>query len=85
MNVRFFDDFKWAEDLDGALWLFRDESGEHVAEVALHNVDSKMWRFTVNVPDRYRMNGVEPAGVVHSAAAAKKVCELILSYTILTR
>jgi hypothetical protein len=85
MNVRYFDEFKWADESDGTAWFFRDESGEHVAEVVLNDPDSKMWRFLVNVPPRYRFNGSQPAGLVHSAAAAKKVCELILSYTILTR
>ena len=85
MNVRYFDEFKWAEDFGGSLWLFADAAGEQLAEVALHDAESKMWRFTVNVPDRYRLDGVQPAGLVHSAAAAKKVCELVLSYTVLTR
>ena len=85
MHVRYFDEFKWAEENDGAAWYFRDETGEHVAEVVLYNADSKMWRFLVNVPERYRFDGSPPAGLVHNAAAAKKVCELILSYTILTR
>src|SRR3954463_6427523 len=57
MNVRYFDEFKWAEDNDGTAWFFRDESGEHVAEVVLNDPDSKMWRFLVNVPPRYRFNG----------------------------
>ena len=39
MNVRYFDEFKWAEEGDGTIWLFRDDSGEHVAEVALHDPD----------------------------------------------
>ena len=85
MHVRYFDEFKWAEDPITLAWVFRDDSGESVAEVALHNAESKMWRFVVNVPERYCFNGAQPAGLVHSAAAAKKVCELILSYTILTR
>ena len=85
MKPHFFDEFKWVEDFGGSLWLFRDEAGEHVAEVALQDPDSKMWRFVVHVPERYCFNGAIPGGLVHSAAAAKKVCELILSYTILTR
>ena len=85
MQVRYFDEYKWTGEGDGTIWLFRDDSGEHVAEVALYDVDSKMWRFTVLVPERYCLNGNPPGGLVHSAAAAKKVCELVLSYTILTR
>ena len=85
MKIRYFDEYKWADEADGTIWLFRDDSDEHVAEVALHDPDTKMWRFTVHVPERYCFNGAPPAGLVHSAAAAKKVCELILSYTILTR
>ena len=85
MKIRYFDEFKWVEDFDGAFWGFRDDAGESVAEVALQDPDGKMWRFMVNVPERYCFNGAPPAGLVHSAAAAKKVCELILSYTILTR
>ena len=85
MNVRYFDEFKWAEDNGGTAWYFRDASGEDAAEVVLCDPDSKMWRFMINVPPRYCFNGSPPAGLVHNAAAAKKVCELILSYTILTR
>ena len=85
MQVRYFDEFKWVEDPVTLEWLFRDDSGESVAEVALHNAESKMWRFVVSVPERYRLDGAMPGGLVHSAAAAKKVCELVLSYTILTR
>ena len=85
MQVRYFDEFKWVDENDATAWYFRDGSGEHVAEVVLQDPDSKMWRFIINLPPRYCFQGSPPAGLVHNAAAAKKVCELILSYTILTR
>jgi hypothetical protein len=52
--------------------------GEALAEVTLQNADAKRWKFLVRLPERFQYNGTNPAGLVLSQSAAKKIAELIL-------
>jgi hypothetical protein len=86
MQVRYFDEFKWVDHGgDGTVFQFQDESGESVADVAVHEPDLRLWKWEVHVPQRYQFKGVQPCGVVVGVLSAKRVCELILSNTFVTR
>ena len=85
MQVRYLDEFKWVDAGDGTIFQFVDESGESVADVAIHDVDLKLWKWEVHVPERYRFRGVHPCGLVVGAIPAKRVCELILVNTFITK
>ena len=85
MQVRYFDEYKWVDSGDGTIFQFVDESGESVADVAIHDLDLKLWKWEVHVPTRYQFRGVQPCGLVVGAVPAKRVCELILSSTFITR
>jgi hypothetical protein len=83
--VTYYDECKWQDTADGLAVEYIDSAGTRLAEVSLHNLDAKLWKFEVLVPDRYRLDGAAPAGLVFSAAAAKKVAETILLSTIVVR
>ena len=85
MQVRYFDEFKWVDTAEGMAFQFQDETGESVADVAIHDLDLKLWKWEVHVPDRYKLREVEPCGVVVGHLPAKRVCELILCNTFVTR
>jgi hypothetical protein len=85
MQVRYFDEFKWVDAGEGTVFHFQDETGESVADVAIHDPDLKLWKWEVRVPQRYQFMGVKPCGLVVGVLAAKRVCELILSSTFITR
>jgi len=85
MQVRYFDEFKWVEAGNGTIFHFQDESGESVADVAVHDPDLKLWKWEVRVPARYQYQGVRPCGVGVGALPARRVCELILTNTFVTR
>ena len=83
--IRYFDDLEWTDLGEGLSFDFVDRSdGERLAQIALHDPDLRLWKFAVNVPDRYRVQGQEPAGMVVTPLAAKRVCELILRSTVLS-
>lgn len=85
MQVRYFDEYKWVDAGDGMIFHFQDKAGECVAEVAMHDPDLKLWKWEVQVPQRYRYMDVQPCGLVVGSLPAKRVCELILSSTFITR
>ncbi|HZL37977.1 MAG TPA: hypothetical protein VFC78_21855 [Tepidisphaeraceae bacterium] len=85
MNVRYFDECKWNDVADGLIFEFVDDSGQKLAEVALRNAESKLWKFEVFVPEQYQLDGTHPAGAVYTCAAAKRVAETILLNTIVVR
>ena len=85
MQVRFFDEFKWVDAGDGTIFQFQDESGESVADVAVHDPDLKLWKWEVRLPARYRFKDVQPCGLIVGVLPAKRVCELILTNTFITR
>ena len=85
MQVRYFDEFKWVDANEGLIFHFQDAAGEMVAEVALRDADLKLWKWEVNLPPRYRLGDVQPCGLVVGALPAKRVCELILCNTFITR
>jgi hypothetical protein len=85
MQVRYLDEFKWVDTAEGTAFQFQDQDGESVADVAVHDPDLKLWKWIVHVPARYRYRDVEPCGVVVGHAAAKRVCELILLNTFVTK
>lgn len=85
MQVRFFDEFKWVDAGDGSIFHFVDETGESVADVAIHDPDLKLWKWEVHVPTRYQFKGVQPCGLIVGPMPAKRVCELILINTFITR
>jgi hypothetical protein len=85
MQVRYFDEFKWVDAAGGTIFQLQDESGESVADVAIHDPDLRLWKWEVHVPVRYQFNGVPPCGLVVGPIPAKRLCELILCNTFVTR
>lgn len=85
MQVRYYDEFKWVDAGEGTVFQFQDESGESVADVAIHDPDMKLWRWEVRVPQRYQFRNVQPCGLIVGALPAKRVCELILINTFITK
>ena len=85
MQVRYFDEFKWVDAGEGTIFQFQDESGESVADVAIHDPDLKLWSWEVRVPQRYQYRDVQPCGLIVGALPAKRVCELILCNTFITK
>ena len=85
MQVWYFNECKWVDVGYETIYQFVDPDGETLAEVALKDSDAKLWKFEVMLPERYRLNGVNPGGIVATQAAARKVAELILMSTIMTR
>ena len=85
MQVRYFDECQWKDVGEGLIYHFVDDSGHVLAEIALREADAKLWKFEVNVPERYRWQGAKPAGVVFSMPAARRIAEMILLSTIVTK
>ena len=85
MQVRYYDEFKWVDTGEGTVFQFQDEAGESVADVAIHDSDLKLWKWEVHVPARYQFRDVPPCGLIVGSLPAKRVCELILCNTFITR
>jgi hypothetical protein len=85
MAVHYFDECQWVDVGYETIYQFIDSEGEALAEVALKDSDAQLWKFEVMVPERYRLNSVNPGGVVATQTAARKICELILVSTIVNR
>ena len=85
MQVRYFDECQWKDVGDGLIYHFVDDAGDVLAEIALRDGDAKLWKFEINVPERYRWHSANPAGVVYTMPAARKIAELILLSTIVTK
>jgi hypothetical protein len=45
----------------------------------------KLWKWEVRVPPRYQFRDVQPCGLIVGAVPAKRVCELILINTFITK
>lgn len=84
-KVTYYDECMWREIDEGSSFEFVNDAGERLAEVALRDFNAKLWKFEVFVPERYRLDGAIPAGLVFSAATAKRVAEVILLGTIVVR
>jgi hypothetical protein len=85
MQVRYFNECQWADVSDGLIYQFIDADGETLAEVALKDSDGQLWKFEVMLPDRYKLDNVNPGGIVASQASARRIAELILLSTIVNR
>jgi hypothetical protein len=85
MQVRYLDEFKWVDSGDGTIFQFQDVEGESVADVAIQDPDLKLWKWEVRLPPRYRVGEVQPCGLIVGVLPAKRVCELILTNTFITR
>jgi hypothetical protein len=85
MKVCYYNECKWVDTGDGLIFQFVDGDGEPLAEVALRDADAKLWKFEVILPERFQWNGSNAAGLVLSQSAAKKVCELILVNSIVSK
>ena len=84
MKVVYYDECKWVDEGEGLSFNFvADES--ILAHVAMRDAERKLWSFEVNLPETYRFNGHTPAGLVYTAATARKVAETILLGTIVTK
>jgi hypothetical protein len=70
---------------EGLIFNYADSDGTQLAEVALLDADAKLWKFAVNLPPRFCYNGQPPVGIVLTQSAAKKVAEMILLNTIVSR
>jgi len=84
-KVRYFDECKWQDDPDGMRFDFVDKAGTKLAEAALVDFEAKLWKFEAFLPEKFHLDGRNPAGVVFSAPAAKRVAETILLNTIVMR
>ena len=84
-NIRYSDECKWQDPGDGFLLEYVDRAGEKLAEVTMVDFEHKLWKFEAFLPEKYQFEGRNPIGVVYSSAAAKKVAEIILLNTILTK
>ena len=85
MQVRYYDECKWQDVGDGLIHQFVDADGQPLAEIALKDGDGKLWKWRVMLPSRYRAEGTTPGGIAVTDAAARKVCEIVLLSTIVTR
>jgi len=64
---------------------FVDSDGVTLAEVALKDSDGQLWKVEVMLPDRNKVNGINPAAIVATQASARRIAEFILLSTIVTR
>ena len=85
MQIRYFDECSWRDVGDGLIFHFVDGEGDTLAEIGLKDGDSKLWKFEVMLPERYQFNGTNPAGYVHGQVGARKVVEVILGNTIVSK
>jgi len=83
--VRYFNECKWVDVNDGMMFQFVDSEGDVIAEIALMNSDGQLWKFEVMLPDRYKVNGINPAAIVATQSAARRIAETLLLCTIVTR
>jgi hypothetical protein len=81
----YIDECKWHETEPKLAAEFRHIKAGKLAEIALVDAETKTWRFETFLPERFQLDGKNSLGVVYSSAAAKKVAELILLNTVLTR
>lgn len=85
MQVRYYNECQWLDVGEGLIFQFVDADGETLAEVALKDSDGQLWKFEVMVPDRYKLDNVNPGGIVASQASARRIAESILLATIVNR
>ena len=85
MQVCYHDECKWEDVSHGMIYHYVDADGKTLAEVALKDGDAKLWKFEVMLPAKYRTDGRNPAAVVYSQLAAKRIAEMILLNTIVTK
>lgn len=85
MEVLYYDECKWQDVGDGLIYHFVDADGDCLAEIALKDPDAQLWKFEVMLPDRHRVNNVNPAGLVFAQTGARRVVEIILLNSIVTR
>jgi hypothetical protein len=83
--VRYFNECSWVDVNDGMMFQFADSDGEVLSEIVLMNSDGQLWKFEVMLPDRYKVNGTNPAAIVATQSAARRIAETILLCTIVTR
>jgi hypothetical protein len=85
MAVVYMSECRWEDISDGMVFQFVESDGNVLAEVALMDSESNLWKFQVNLPERNRVDGVAPAAIVATQPAARKIAEAILLATIATR
>lgn len=83
--VRYFNECKWVDVSDGMIYHFMDSDGTVLAEVALKDSDGQLWKVEVMLPDRNKVNGINPAAIVATQASARRIAEYLLLSTIVTR
>jgi hypothetical protein len=83
--VRYFDECKWVDVSDGMIYQFQDSDGNVLAQIALMNSDGQLWKFEVMLPERNKVNNVNPAAIVSTQASARRIAETLLLSTIVTR
>jgi len=85
MAVVYIDECRWLDVSDGMVFHFTDPDNNVLAEVALMDSQSNMWKFQVNLPPRHQVDGASPAAIVATQPTARKIAEMILISTIATR
>jgi len=83
--VRYFNECKWIDVSDGLMFQFTDSDGDVLARITLMNSDGQLWKFEVMLSDRYKVNGTNPAAIVTTQSSARRIAEMILLSTIVTR
>jgi hypothetical protein len=85
MAVVYMDECRWDDVSDGMIFHFIDPDDNVLAEVALMDSQSNLWKFQVNLPPRNQVDGINPAAIVATQASARRIVETILLSTIVTR
>ena len=85
MAVVYMSDCTWQDVSDGLVYQFTESDGTVLAEVALMDSESNLWKFQVNLPERNRVQGLVPAAIVATQPAARRIAEAILLATVATR
>jgi hypothetical protein len=84
--VRYFNECRWLDVGDGLMFQFTDSDGNVLSQITLMNSDGQLWKFEVMLPDRYKANGgANPAAIVTTQSSARRIAEMILLSTIVTR
>jgi hypothetical protein len=85
MAVVYMSECRWEDVSDGMVFHFIESDGTVLAEVALMDSESNLWKFQVNLPPRNLVDGLVPAAIVATQPAARRIAEAILLATIATR
>jgi hypothetical protein len=76
-------DYSWRDIGEGFQFEFADKEGPALAEVSFEEERGQWWSWYVTLPRECQDGNGSPCGLARSAAAAKRICEVILAGTVL--